>query len=44
VPNHDRKGMTKLEGIRDNQITKDYNVAFSPFKLWAWFLICCWTL
>jgi hypothetical protein len=36
--------MTKLEGIRDNQMTKDYNVAFSPFRLWASFVICCWSL
>jgi hypothetical protein len=39
VPNHDRKGMTKFEGMTNNQMTKDCDVAFSSFGLWASFVI-----
>ena len=41
---NDEIRMTKLEGIRDNQMTKDYDIAFSLFRFWASFVICCWSL
>jgi hypothetical protein len=41
---NDEIRMTTLEGMTDNQMTKDFDVAFSPFRLWASFGICCWTL
>ena len=49
VPNSVLNSMTRAKSRQkrndDNaRMTKDYNVAFSPFRLWASFVICCWTL
>ena len=41
---NDEIRMRKPEGIRDNQMRKDYVVAFSALRVWASFVICCWML
>ena len=47
VPNSVLNSMTRAKSRqkrRDNQMTKDYDVAFSALRVWASFVICCWTL
>ena len=37
---NDEIRMTKLEGITNDQMTNDRNLAFSSFRLWTSFVIC----
>lgn len=48
VPNSVLNSMTRAKSRQKRndevRMTKDHNVAFSPFRLWASFLICCESL